>query len=503
MMNPRQSWYRWWTEARTQFNFSGLSLLTVSVMIIGIFTLTRDSSLVSILLLIPVAVLAWMQGWLAGVLAALVVSSLITPYLGVEHSLISPLLAWDTWAALSLVYVLLGILFGLHALPVGEKTRLVEAEKNAAEQENLAEQRYQELLNEMKVGQEQAQRMNKEVVLLNTITTAVNSSLDITQIHLTALASIGTILDVDVVQLYGLSFKRGQMVLQSSRPPIDAAIAQKEPVRLPAKEGLFGKVLQSNHVEIIGEATHDLHLCPMLLGDGMRTVMAVPLRGRTRIIGVLLLGRKSSLIFNEDDGRFLESVGRILSVAMENAKLFTQARALSLSDELTGLPNRRMFNIRLAMDIDRTRMSNSPLCLILFDLDFFKALNDQYGHPAGDEVLRQFSRVVGKDIRGSDLFCRYGGEEFALIVPDTPLKVATAIALRICRFIEQTPFFLEDGTILQLSISGGVAIFGGEITSGEELVAAADQALYAAKLAGRNRVEVYNRSMKAQHPALM
>ncbi len=161
---------------------------------------------------------------------------------------------------------------------------------------------------------------------------------------------------------------------------------------------------------------------------------------------------------------------------------------MAITDALTGLHNRRYLESHLAALADQAAARGEPLALMMLDIDFFKAINDSYGHDAGDEVLREFAARVRKAVRGIDLACRYGGEEFVVVMPETDLKVAGLVAERLRRAVAGAPFAIERGA-RQIDVTLSIGIAGLE---GREQVAAvlkrADQALYRAKRAGRNRV---------------
>jgi len=165
-------------------------------------------------------------------------------------------------------------------------------------------------------------------------------------------------------------------------------------------------------------------------------------------------------------------------------------RELAVVDELTGLHNRRFFDGRLQYELDRFLRYGSPISLLVMDIDHFKAVNDQYGHPDGDRVLQQLSALCASMIRRVDLLARIGGEEFALLMPNTEEQGARAVADRLRRRVAETPFELAE-TSLDLSVSIGlVTIKAGWQGDPAQLFRAADQALYKAKLDGRNRVVV-------------
>ncbi|MCA3559844.1 MAG: diguanylate cyclase [Aestuariivirga sp.] len=165
------------------------------------------------------------------------------------------------------------------------------------------------------------------------------------------------------------------------------------------------------------------------------------------------------------------------------------AEAQGLSDPLTGLKNRRGFDVVLASHLATARNGGQPLSLIIADIDHFKAINDRYGHPAGDDVLKWFGRILSSNVKGRDTVARYGGEEFAIVLPATPVDNAFKIASQIKAQLE-AQFWQKPGapnTLLRVTASFGVAqLEGSEGTSA--LVSRADAKLYEAKQGGRNRV---------------
>ena len=160
---------------------------------------------------------------------------------------------------------------------------------------------------------------------------------------------------------------------------------------------------------------------------------------------------------------------------------------LATRDALTDALNRAAFLAEFEREASRVARGGAAFSLAMFDLDRFKALNDRYGHPAGDEVLRLAAATMRQCLRRHDVLARFGGEEFALLMPDTDKATAVRIAERIRAAVEAIPF-TRDGERVALSLSGGVATRGEDGTDWERLFAAADRALYAAKGAGRNRV---------------
>jgi len=165
-----------------------------------------------------------------------------------------------------------------------------------------------------------------------------------------------------------------------------------------------------------------------------------------------------------------------------------QSIELALVDPLTGLNNRRFLDNHLATMLDQAQRRRAPLSLMIFDIDHFKQVNDTHGHDCGDEVLKGFANRLRRIIRGGDLLCRLGGEEFVIVMPDSPVDVAAKVAERTRSAIEGEPFII-DGTGRTIAITVSVGVAGrGRDSDAESLYRRADQALYRSKSEGRNRV---------------
>ena len=162
---------------------------------------------------------------------------------------------------------------------------------------------------------------------------------------------------------------------------------------------------------------------------------------------------------------------------------------MAITDGLTGLYNRRYMESHLGTLVEQAAARGKPLTVLVLDIDYFKAINDTHGHDAGDDVLREFAIRMRKSIRGIDLACRYGGEEFVVVMPETDMAVAAIVAERLRRRIASEPFAIEQGgRSIEVTISIGIA---GARAAGDNAAAVlkrADQALYRAKRDGRNRV---------------
>jgi len=172
-------------------------------------------------------------------------------------------------------------------------------------------------------------------------------------------------------------------------------------------------------------------------------------------------------------------------LVQENARLFAEVQRLAITDPLTGLFNRRKLDDTLAIEVERAHRYNRPLSLIMLDLDGMKALNDKYGHPAGDEALKIVADKIRKQIRTVDVATRYGGDEFVILLPEADLEAARNVAKRICAKITSANFQGE-----YLSVSAGVAQWSPDFPTAKQFLEVADQAMYQAKRAGGKRLFV-------------
>jgi diguanylate cyclase (GGDEF)-like protein len=204
-------------------------------------------------------------------------------------------------------------------------------------------------------------------------------------------------------------------------------------------------------------------------------------------IGRLLLYPPRDGSFDEESEQLAHWLAAQASIAIENERLHQTVKRQAITDELTQLANRRRFTETLAVEIRRAERFGDPLALVLADLDDFKLINDHYGHQTGDEVLRRFADVLRENVRDFDLPVRYGGEEFAVLLPETGLEGAERLARRLQSALLRLRVTEIGRDRLPVTASFGVAAFPGA-RSAEELLSAADGALYRAKAAGKNRV---------------
>jgi diguanylate cyclase (GGDEF)-like protein len=193
--------------------------------------------------------------------------------------------------------------------------------------------------------------------------------------------------------------------------------------------------------------------------------------------------------FDVETTKLAEWIAAQAGIALENARLHEEVRRQATTDELTSLVNRRRFIEALETELERARLFETPLSVLLADLDDFKRINDDYGHHGGDRALKSFGELLRGEVRDFDVAARLGGEEFAILLPQTRAEAAAVVASRMRRTLASTPISVSDAAEVQLTASFGIAESSpGQST--DELLRRADDALYAAKRAGKDRFVV-------------
>jgi len=338
-----------------------------------------------------------------------------------------------------------------------------------------------------KVGEQRRTRetarlraINAELSVLYEVTAAMARSLDLAETLPAVLRTI-TQLQALAVEPRGVLF-----VVEGLRLRLAAQLGYDEDFVAQHREIAIGECL-CGRVAVAGEpllsasATHDPRHTIHCAGMADHGHIVVPLKAQQRVVGVLCLHLAVDTTPDDLVVSALVTAGHHIGVAIEHARLYEAARERALHDPLTGLANRRLMELVLERNLARARRAGSELSLVMIDVDHFKRFNDAHGHTAGDVVLRQLATAITASVRDADLAARYGGEEFLLLLPDAGLKQAAEAAERVRQLVAaQTA----------VTISLGVACFHERLGSAQALVDAADAAMYRAKRAGRNRVEL-------------
>ena len=285
-----------------------------------------------------------------------------------------------------------------------------------------------------------------------------------------------------------------QQAIELEGEPFDVVLA---PLPLGGDADLVGTVallISATEVNETRDASRWMAAGTMAAGVALAVVLAAVLsigltRPLRRLVGVARdlregkLDRRTELDRADELGELAHAFDE-MAAALEQKVEETQR--LAVTDELTGLANRRKFGEELARELERSRRFGLELCLVMLDIDHFKRINDTRGHPVGDQVLVGIARALRGSLRNIDLACRYGGEEFALLLPATPGNDAVRVAERVRAAVADRPLG-PDGD-LHVTLSAGVATYPSDGATAAELIQISDMRLYAAKQGGRNRV---------------
>jgi len=263
-------------------------------------------------------------------------------------------------------------------------------------------------------------------------------------------------------------------------------IKYTEPKEEQRKRVLSDVMSRGKPIRII-DLTRDTHYEPGT--DDKKALMAVPMISRGRVIGTMETRSPRVGAFLEQDEKILSILAGSAALAIENAILHKKTEELTIVDELTGLYNYRYFTRKLKTEVRRAERYTQPLSLLMIDIDWFKRYNDTYGHLFGNLVLQDLALRIKESVREVDEVCRYGGEEFVVILPQTKKEDAQMIGERIRQRVGEEDFMDEqENTKVRITVSVGVASYPENGRTSKELIERMDQALYLAKGEGKNLV---------------
>ena len=296
------------------------------------------------------------------------------------------------------------------------------------------------------------------------------------------------IADAEKSSLMMVDEKTGDLVLRGSK----GLDREKVALRVKIGELVAGWVAKEGETLLVSDIDSDprLNLTSRRSRYKTKSFISLPLKIDSHVIGVMNVTDKlaGTRVFTKDDLRYLTLIAHQTVTQIENIRLCEKLSSLAVTDALTNISNHRYFQEQLKVEIMRAQRYKHALSIMMFDVDSFKTYNDSYGHLEGDAVLKHVARIIKMNVREVDIVCRYGGDEFVVILPFTTLKSAKFVAEKISRSVEEQDMFnRQTGKVMRVTVSGGVATYR-EGMNKDELVGLADQALYKAKGEGKNKI---------------
>lgn len=404
---------------------------------------------------------AAVAGWLFGMRPGLVVAALVC----LLNAL--PLFpgAYPNWNPVqavigSLAMIAAGGIVG-HARDLGERWR----------RELIARARAEKSL----------ERSNRELTTLCAIAQALANSVNLDDVLRTALDRSLEALVLPVGGIYLMSDDGKELHLA-----ICSGIGEeteKELRRLPVGTGVAGEAAATGETVVINDipGTSDPACVTAVTPGGIRAAVAVPLKSKGTTLGVLTACANTERAIAEEDVTLMKAIASQIGSAIHNAQLYERMSQLSLTDELTGLSNRRRFDQSVQAEILRAKRDGKPFCLMMLDLDSFKTYNDCYGHLSGDLLLKGFARNLGAALRKTDTAFRLGGDEFSIVLPGTPSEVAWKVIDRVRSSWQAEHSRGEYSGDMPVGFSVGIAEFPRDGPTADDLTSVADATLYELK----------------------
>lgn len=338
---------------------------------------------------------------------------------------------------------------------------------------------------------ESLKRKVKEMETLNEIVRAINSSLRPKEILKIIMEKTADFVKAEGWSILLLDKEKQELVFEAAAGEAGQKLIG---IRLKINQGVAGWVARTGKSLIVEDVTRDPRFY-----DGVdkktkfitKSILCVPMKSGNEILGVVeVVNKVGGEPFTKDDLEIFENLVQHITIALRNAQLYNKMEETSITDDLTKLYNTRYCNQILDEFIRERLATRAKISLIFFDVDFFKLVDDNYGHLVGSETLRLIGERARAVIRDKDIAVRYGGDEYIIVLPDTDKPTAAIIAERIKKAIEEKPFPAQDGKSFNVTVTLGVATFPEDALSRDDLIGRADKAMYEGKMTGRNRVVV-------------
>lgn len=333
-------------------------------------------------------------------------------------------------------------------------------------------------------------REKAELEAVNSIVATAAASLELELVLQLALEKTISVLGTDAGSIHLLEEGSGDLVLKAHhRLSVEAV---RDIQRLKVTNSIAGMAVERKEPVLVPDITQEPRIATQAtLQQGPRATVIVPISLRDRVLGVLTTGRAGAGSISRDNTNLIQAIANAVAPAIENARLYEQMETMALTDTLTGLPNRRYLLGELERELSRSRREQAPLSLLMIDVDSLKAVNDKYGHEAGDRLLMELAGLIKGAVRTSEIVARYGGDEFVVVLPNTTPGDAETVARRIRQRVNAYRLQVREGKEIAAQVSIGIATFPQQAASAAEILDRADSAVYLSKARGGNQITLY------------
>ncbi len=332
-------------------------------------------------------------------------------------------------------------------------------------------------------------RFQKEVNIYNEIGKTLTSTLEIREILQKIMETIGDYFRPTNWSLLLLDESTNELYFEVAVGKVSERIKD---IRIKKGEGIAGWVALHGQPLLVPDVHQDprfLRAVDKASNFATESIIAVPMKIKDKVLGVIeLINKEGFNPLGENDLEVLTTVADYAAIALENSRNYQRIQELTITDDISGLYNSRYLHQIIKNEIDTYERYHNPFSIIFFDLDLFKQVNDTYGHLVGSQMLHKVAKVILKIIRKVDLAVRYGGDEFVIVLPQASKKQAHAAAKRLRNAINAEVYFAEEGFNIRITASFGVATYGDDATSKDELLRAVDEAMYRIKNTSRDGI---------------
>ena len=339
--------------------------------------------------------------------------------------------------------------------------------------------------------EENLKRFQEEISIYNEIGKALTSSLEIREILLKIMQTIADYFRPSNWSLLLLDEDKNELYFEIV---VGEAADRIKNIRIKMGEGIAGWAAQNGQPLLVPDVNQDPRFSKKIdkiSNFATQSIIATPMKFKNKVLGVIeIINKSEPHPLSQRDVEILTTVADYAAIALENSRNYQRIQELTITDDISGLYNSRHLHQIIENEIDRYERYRNTFSITFFDLDYFKRVNDTYGHLVGSQMLNRVAKVILRNVRKVDRAVRYGGDEFVVIMPQSNKKQAHEVTKRLRKAINSEVYFAEEGFNIRITASFGVATFGDDATTKDELLKAVDDAMYRVKNTSRDGISL-------------